>query len=444
MKKKITIIICAVIIFTTIALVILLAFPGILIKKSNESGAIEGNKDNKGKNILEKTVYDERTGKSFNLVDGKVEVYLPTRVALKSTKLNYIITAEYDEKYRICEYNGCDNLYTESGDVRNPEDFNKKYIYNLNGQLDRIYYSGGGNDKDDFSFTYAGNNIIDIKNNNDCGIVDADKLNVHTSYDLHGFITEVKINPFSEIETFDITYSNDGLISSISEDGDNQMDYEYAYDENGRFTEMSASGEEGGYYAHYHNMVDREENHVVRFGKEFNYKYDEMTSYKQIYNFTYDEDNLTKLSVEDDDNYNNDISFECDKDGTISSITRTNIETKKKEQFFFSYENGQIKEIKTDDDSFDLTIDYMVGYIDMDQWEEYYKNYYYSSRYEVLKNPIDKNINAHHNAAPYIFEYTEGYWEQTIDYESFYYGYGFLYNWAVLPHVIEGDFYKNN
>ncbi len=50
--------------------------------------------------VEDKTFYDERTGKSFDIVDGKVQFYLPVRMASVSDNdyENFEITAKYDGK----------------------------------------------------------------------------------------------------------------------------------------------------------------------------------------------------------------------------------------------------------------------------------------------------------------------------------------------------------
>ena len=55
--------------------------------------------------IEDKTFYDKRTGKSFDIADGKVQFYLPVKMSSVSDNEyeNFDIYAKYDSKARLIE-----------------------------------------------------------------------------------------------------------------------------------------------------------------------------------------------------------------------------------------------------------------------------------------------------------------------------------------------------
>lgn len=441
MNKKVLMISIISFIAVVLILVILFIFPGVL---RNKDDSTEGTKQSLfDKKSEDNVFYDERTEKSFNIVDGKVEVYLPKRLTYRSSVgLNYDIDVEYDDKYRISKYDGCDHSYATSGDEYIISNGTRRYLYRIDNKFDRIYYEGGSSDGSDYSFMYEGKYIIDVENHDDFGVILNEDMKFHTAYNSKGLVTENVPNPFFGVATNEIRYSSTGLISEIKQDDNEKMDYEYAYDDDNQFTEMTASGEMDGRYVNYHNIVNREDGHIINYSHGFVYEFDEGHSDNNtIYNLEYEDDKLIKVYATEDGKKEDDIIYSYDEDGRLHSITGKNRDTRAQEEFVFTYDNDQITEINMNNGELSIKIDYEVGYIDKTDWDDYYNDYYYSLRYEVMKKPIDRTINAHHNDSPFVFEYIEGYLEQTIEHETFYYANGYLYNWAVLPHVINGDFY---
>lgn len=384
--------------------------------------------------IEEETVYiDERTGKSFNIVDDKIEVFLPVGLTYKSKDKNYTVKAEYDDKNRLVSY--VDNN-TVLGDEEK-----RTYIYNLDGKFDRMYLEGDGRGED-YSFTYEGYNIIDVKDNEDFGLVLSDDVNVHTSYNSKGIMIESKPNPFFNVEKNDITYSGDGLVSELKHDADEAADYEYLYDGENRLVEMSASGEMEGGYLHYHSELKREGNNVVSYTSDSVYEIYDMTGFDYSYSFDYRDGKIESVSSVSEGKDEGTFTLSYDDDGQLKNISGKKKTTNQQENMEFFYTDNQITKVNINNGEIVINIEYEKHYIDRDKWEEYYKNYYYLTRYEVLQETFRNEIGKHTNFSHYIFEYTEGYINQTLEYETFYKGQEVLYNWAVLPHVIDGDFYK--
>ena len=161
-----------------------------------------------------------------------------------------------------------------------------------------------------------------------------------------------------------------------------------------------------------------------------------------IYDFEYNNDKLVKVTIDDAGQKDSGLTLKYDENGVLNCISKKDKREKTRQlDYVFSFENDQIKEINLNNGEEVITIDYKTAYIDIDTWNSYYNDYYYSVRYEVLRDIIDDMVNAQYNDSPFIFEYTEGYLDQTLEYDTFWYCYPLLYNWTTLPHVINDDFY---
>ena len=441
MRKKNIIIscICAIAILFTVGLI-------IFLNSSNKSQDIRNDVENNtvdndtvsddvsgdianNEETDENYFYDERTGKRFEISDGNIKVYLPTKLKFKSAEADFSNEATYDEKNRLTNFKGFKTIFEGS---QNPDFYvwDVKYIYGLDNHFDRMYEIHCSN-KNDYSFEYDGDSIVKVIND-----LQFDKT--YSLYNKNGmFIEDNYINKNT------ISYGGDNLISAIEKKDSDTMTYEYAYDQDKKFEEMVASGESDRGYVHYDNSIKRDNNHIISYKHGFNYEIDDMNELYLIYDFTYEDDKLVRVTIDDAGKKDDGLTYKYNENGVLSSISKKDKREKNKQlDYVFTYDNDQITEINLNNGEEILSIEYQVAYIDMDSWDSFYKDYYYSVRYEVLHDIVDDMVNAQYNNSPFIFEFTEGYLDQTIQYDSFWYYYDSLYGWITLPHVINEDFYS--
>ena len=403
-----------------------------------------------------KYVIDERTEKKFDVVDGKVQVYLPVSVVCdaKNDGRSYSITAKYDDKARLIEKD------YQSNDSSN-DTFKKSTIfnYNIDGELSHITEKVG---EDEFILDWLidyspENRITSIVREEKKEVIDSNvvsSVQLNYGYNNSGLITNCGPQSGSFDATgqnmYSYTFNEDGLIDKTSVVG-NLKSFNISYRYNGDLLEESIlEGEDSSNYQYVKQVINRDESRIA--GVDL-YKNNNAngTNIENNYKYEYEGNKLISILCDEsfDSNKNTSktqttytINYVDDK---INDISRSSNDDFGNLDCSYEYENGEIVGITRNADvgnySDSIQIDYELFEIDLNDWDGYV-NKYYTYRYEML----------HDSFCLYELDYTgllelkDGYFNQILEYNTFKSDYYIddepWFCWVTLPRVLERDYYK--
>ena len=415
-----------------------------------------------------KMVVDERTGKKFDIVDGKVQIYLPTKIVSYSNGKSYNdfdISYKYDNKARLTEksYQGHNN----NGEVYN---YKTSFTYDIDGNLKHV--TDGGTDTefvDDWTLEYKDGYIKTITREEKTKQRDMNG-SITRPYIYHEYNTNgLQIDSYSSTlgynngEKIDrslhsFQYDENGIMKRLEDSGDFKpctIDFSY---ENGLINETVLEGKSMGEYWYNKASYTRENNKIVEI---YNNSIQWGNTTDETVKYTYDEGKLTKIEFDEeysmnnggyqasilvdlkyDDKYIKSYSYSLSEDNDNNYIYESNYE----------YENGEIisvkskSNIKQDDASRDIKIEYDLFDVPLEDWNEWYNDYYYSCRYQTLYDTLKMNFGYRFAG---FYELYEGYFDQYSEYCSLGYCEGDLkddewFGWVTLPKVIGRKYYSIN
>ena len=435
-NKKILILISTIsLILLGLAVILLFVYPGFLI---------------------EKEYVDERTGQKFDIVDGKVQVYLPVKV-IRSTDgmVYYEISATYDDNARLVQLDN--NGFSSYRSVDQ-----KVFTYDIDGKLSHIIYKNDGGDKFinamDVDIDYFDDGSIKTINcdNESFGFLGYPNGGNYTfEYNENGLLVNHSYKGSEGIkyrDAYSYNYGNKGNLEEISFSGNAfsyDMDFKYS---DGQITESVLEGKREDKYIYDKETINREGGHIVEYHDETEDTRNGI-SFDNYYMMEYGEDGLSAITEgydyrADYTDYENriDISY---KDGYIDEIIYT-LDPEYQFEYSLTHENGQLTKIsrRGDGESFlnsEISFEYQLFEIDKDEWEDYLDNYYIY-RYLVMRDCMYKmNFDVfpsdYHFVYPGLFELEEGYFDKFIENRMQVYrfddGYDIWYELTTLPKLLD-------
>ena len=408
-----------------------------------------------------KMVVDERTGKKFDLVDGKVKVYLPVKVTYESddkSDNSYEINMKYDDKARLIEKNS--DGYDTNGKKVNSKSI---YTYDIDGRLSHISEDVSNYDFiNDWNIEYNDGYIKTIIKEDKSETIGEDTTKkdsyIYNEYNTSGLLVNSysstsKTNVFEKTNNRIYTYNYDesGYLNNINLNSEfNIYNMDLRYD-NGLINEAVSEGmAETEEFNHNDIIYSRDHNHITHIDHK-NVTGSNTSDYNVSY--TYDKDLLTKIDLKDEEGtinstYSADISYNDNLISNISYSYDMNNKTTSGD-ISFEYNDGEVTEIRNSETNPSGKVDktYHIEYeqflIDKDEWNNRYRDYYYSYRYEVLRVPFDSSFYFEWSG---FYELYEGYFDQYSEY----YATGLVWNndrwfsWVTLPKVIGRNYYSIN
>lgn len=400
-------------------------------------------------------IIDERTGKSFEVKDGKVIVYLPVKVvsASDSDYDNYDKTVSYDDKARMIGYN---YNYKQNGESINSKMTfsydNKDHLMCVSEDLSSNIHTSK------HSFEYKNDSITEIITDNTIKESEDDG-SIMTSW-IHEYNSNGMI-----MESYNTMPKSSGR---FGEDISGRKVYFYDYDENNRISRLSYSDD----YENYDKDISYDDSRIKEAiwegtlndktqkgkislirenGNIINLNHDSsdyLTKTKKNIDFVYEGGRLSSVNInsEKPKEYCFDYIFEYDG-SEIKNISVSSAENYDW-NYSYNYENGNITEVRargvgsTNKNSYmNVRIEYKQFSIDMDYWNKCYKDYYYSFRYYVLEN--DLGVKTLWPAG--VIEMVDGYFDKKLEcYTVMAENFNDEWFWLVtLPKVISDEYYKD-
>ena len=401
-----------------------------------------------------KSVTDERTGKTFEVVDKKVQVYLPVEMTCDSSDKNesFSVKAKYDNNARLIEKDvqydieSEDNIsesffyaYDPDGNLTHITENNKAdnttYIWNVSYLIDS-HMAFKRNDKKDiengenylpyYYVEYTRNGMFAKEQSSSEGFFAETNQAVYYMHSMNGNLDSLSSETKEETVKEGFTY-NDEKLSSTTLEGTRG---DYFWNESSTF---SYNDEHLSSIKIFYNDASKgvsEEDEIIYTltdGKlsDVNYS-DEISNIK--------DPSVDKINALMHINYSNDDiqSIACDLDGADD----INID--------LSYDNGEISTVSkswsgSSNRKDTVNIKYQLYEIDLENWENYIDNYYIY-RYEMLNDCLDYG-------APVdcfnILQIEDGYYENYILYNQCDNGNSFDktgFAWAAIPSILDGDF----
>lgn len=300
MNKKIIIILSCIVSAVVLAsIVVLFIYPGLL----------------RGP----KVIIDERTGKTFDVVDGKVQVYLPVKITSyqNGTSVDdYDIEVKYDNKARITEKNvQGHNLVNEAYSRRT------SFTYDIDGRLKHISDSRQGNDfVDDWNFEYKDDYVKSVSKEEKSKQRDVESYltspYIYYEYNSNGLL----IDYYSSNSNYNngektqrslhtIQYDDNGIMKSLEMSEEfSSYNIDFLYD-NGLIKETVLEGKSSDEYWYNKTEYSRENNRITKIdSSDISWG---MTT-NETSSFTYENDLLIKVESESE--------FSSDSNNNKSSV----------------------------------------------------------------------------------------------------------------------------
>ena len=360
----------------------------------------------------------KKTGKKFKEVDGKIEVYLPTRFTFSATEGeegNEIVV--HDETELTYDSNGLlikEKIHDEENKTEYyQDDCVNSYRYNTDYQMVKAFIDEG--DEKEYSYEYKKGKI--------------------TGY-------SVKNVDSNEVEQHYILDKETGLLNEIKNDNGSKLSFTYQYDQDANVTKCNEEyySEDSSYTGESNYLYEyNEDGNVV---KETYIEYNGQTEVKKL---TYDKDGyitscegLRVLDIAD----NTPTKFSYNQQHKpVTIISRSN-------QWNYHYKKGLISKISygdgdyvfkydendnlvemTDsaDSNFKLAIEYEKYYVEKEYFDYYLSCYYYDYMGKAFECSMDFNINL------YIMEINHDVLQEKIRAE-----------FCKLPYIASEDYYVGN
>lgn len=406
------------------------------------------------------TVNDERTGKTFEVIGGKVQAYLPVKVTCTSDDSkedNWSIEAKYNNDARLIEKE--EKREDNSGKEKTQK---STYTYNIDGRISHIYKNtndvSGSNLTADWSFEYADDYVkgVSIKYSPSKIYNSTTIDSIEYIYDSNGLVSKDNWNEidednfgFNHRENYWYEYDQDGFLKSIdcNQDDSYKVDIDY---ENGNIHEMVLEGEQSEQYRYKDISFTRSDDHISRIDSNST-----KAGYSAVSSdvFTYDHNGVDKIE------YKVDYDVTPDKKETAHSNVDIRYEDKVIKEISvidnvfngsldanYSYENGEVSEVdclvssNIGTSHKNIKIEYELYQIDLDDWNDVYRDYYYAYRYNILSEPLSLYV---YTGDLNFYSYFDGFFDQYNEYKYFI---GIkedgIFEWLTLSKVIGREYYK--